>query len=97
MNRKKSPSKKSGIVAGCGTAEMRFRDQVREKFEKIDGVVGIEVKSDKIVLRVASATVAANLPKSFRRRKIETIVIVSPERRAVENNAHLRRGQANLY
>ncbi len=70
---KKTSTPKLGMV-GCGTAEVMFKSQVKKHFESIDGVVGIEVKADKIVLRVRDEEVAKKLPKTYRRRKIETIV-----------------------
>lgn len=69
----KTGSKKVGLV-GCGTMEQMFKSRAREHFRKVEGVVGIQVLKDKIVLRVVSDEVAAKLPKSFERRPIETIV-----------------------
>lgn len=65
--------KKMGLV-GCGTPEIMFRQDVKRRFGSVEGVVGIEVKKDKIVLRVLSEDIAATLPKTYRRRKIETVV-----------------------
>lgn len=65
--------KKLGMV-GCGTVEQMFKQDVRKTFGKVEGVVGVQVLKDKIVLRVVSEEVAAKLPKSYRRRPIETIV-----------------------
>ncbi len=67
-------NKKMGMV-GCGTIEQMFKSDVREKFGKVEGVVGIQVLKDKIVLRVSSEEVAAKLPKSYRRRPIEAVVV----------------------
>jgi hypothetical protein len=69
----KTASKKMGMV-GCGTAEQMFKSDVRKTFGKVEGVVGIQVLKDKIVLRVVNEEVATKLPKSYRRRPIETVV-----------------------
>ncbi|MBC7996592.1 MAG: hypothetical protein IAF58_01535 [Leptolyngbya sp.] len=69
----KTSTPKLGMV-GCGTAEVMFKSQVKKHFESIDGVVGIEVKETKIILRIRDEEVAKKLPKTYRRRKIETIV-----------------------
>lgn len=78
MSTKKTGSKKTSTaklgMVGCGTAEVMFKSQAKKHFEAIDGVVGIEVQADKIVLRVRDEEVAKTLPKTYRRRKVETIV-----------------------
>jgi hypothetical protein len=79
----KTGSKKMGMV-GCGTMEQAFKQDVRKTFGKVEGVVGIQVLKDKIVLRVVSEEVAAKLPKSYRRRPIETIVTGTISKRAVK-------------
>jgi len=79
----KTGSKKLGMV-GCGTAEQRFKSDVKKTFGKVEGVVGIQVLKDKIVLRVVSEEVAAKLPKSYRRRPIETVVTGTIRKQAVQ-------------
>lgn len=74
MAQKKSTGKRAGMV-GCGTMEEAFKQNVRKTFGKREGVVGIRVYKDKIVIRVVSEDVAAGLPKSYRRRPIETVVV----------------------
>jgi hypothetical protein len=75
--------KKLGMV-GCGTIEQMFKSDVREKFGKVEGVVGIQVLKDKIVLRVVSEEVAAKLPKTYRGRPIETIVTGTIKKQSVK-------------
>jgi len=70
----KRPSKKMGLV-GCGTPEVMFRASARKFFSAIDGVVGIEVRKDKIIVRVRDEQVKSKLPKQFRRRPVEAIVV----------------------
>lgn len=84
MATKKAPSGKTMGLAGCGTIEQMFKSDVRQKFGKVEGVVGIQVLKDKIVLRVVSEEVAAKLPKTFRRRTIETIVTGKISKRTVK-------------
>lgn len=79
----KAGGKKLGMV-GCGTPEMMFRSQVKKQFGSVDGVVGIEVKKDKIVLRVVSDEVAKSLPTSYRGRAIETVVTGVISKRVVK-------------
>ncbi len=79
----KTGSKKLGMV-GCGTAEQMFKSDVKKTFGKVEGVVGIQVLKDKIVLRVVSEEVAAKLPKSYRRRPIETVVTGTIRKQAVQ-------------
>lgn len=79
----KTGSKKLGMV-GCGTAEQMFKSDVRKRFGKVEGVVGIQVLKDKIVLRVQSEAVAETLPKSYRRRPIETVVTGTIRKQAVK-------------
>ncbi len=69
----KSPSKKVGMV-GCGTQEIMFRDAARKFFGAIDGVVGVSVRRDKVVVLVRDESVKAKLPKQFRRRPVEAVV-----------------------
>lgn len=69
-----SGSKKLGLI-GCGTPEMIFRSQARKHFGNVEGVVGIEVTNEKIVLRVTNDEVVGKLPKTFRRRKVESVVV----------------------
>lgn len=66
--------RKMGMV-GCGTPEIMFRERVKARFSKVEGVVGIQVKKDKIILRVVSQEVADRLPKTYYRRPIETQVV----------------------
>ncbi len=80
---KTGAGKKLSMV-GCGTMEQMFKSRARERFSKIDGVVGIQVLKDKIVLRVVSDEVAAKLPKSFERRPVETIVTGTISKQAVK-------------
>jgi malate dehydrogenase (oxaloacetate-decarboxylating) len=61
-------------MVGCGTAEVMFKASVKKQFGEVDGVVGIEVKKDKIVLRVRDEATKAKLPASFRNRPIEVKV-----------------------
>ncbi|MCC6978106.1 MAG: hypothetical protein IT343_07270 [Candidatus Melainabacteria bacterium] len=69
----KAGAKKLGMV-GCGTIEQMFKSRVRQRFGKVEGVVGIQVTKEKIVLRVVSQEVADKLPKTYERRPIETVV-----------------------
>ncbi len=80
---KTGSGKKLGMV-GCGTIEQMFKSRARERFSKVEGVVGIQVLKDKIVLRVVSDEVAAKLPKSFERRSVETIVTGMISKQAVK-------------
>ena len=66
-------SKPVGMI-GCGTPEIMFKASVKKRFGSIDGVLAIEVRQDKIILRVRDEQVKDGLPKSFRRRPIEVIV-----------------------
>lgn len=79
----KTGSRKVGMV-GCGTMEQAFKSRARKHFSKVEGVVGIQVLKDKIVLRVVSDEVAAKLPKSYERRPVETIVTGAITKRAVK-------------
>lgn len=80
---KTGSGKKLGMV-GCGTIEQMFKSRARAHFSKVEGVVGIQVLKDKIVLRVVSDEVAAKVPKSFERRPVETIVTGTISKQAVK-------------
>lgn len=70
---KTGAKKKLGMV-GCGTIEQMFKSRVRKHFGNVEGVVGIQVTKDKIVLRVVSQEVADKLPKTYERRPVEAVV-----------------------
>jgi len=75
--KKTNKTTKSGAklgMVGCGTIEQMFKSRVRKRFGNVEGVVGIQVTKDKIVLRVVSQEVADKLPKTYERRAIETVV-----------------------
>lgn len=74
-------------MVGCSTMEQLFKSWTRERFSKVEGVVGIQLLKDKFVLRVVSGEVASKLPKSLERHPVETVVVRTISKRAV-NKQH---------
>lgn len=70
----KKTTTRRGMV-GCGTPEIMFKERARKALRKFDGVVGIQVKKDEIVVRVVDQAAADRLPKAFERRPVVAQIV----------------------
>ncbi len=68
-----APGKKQSLI-GCITMEIAFRQTASKDFGAIEGVVGLEVRPDKIIVRVLDEQAKARLPKTYRNRPLEAVV-----------------------